>query len=276
MTEQNTAAVRGLVESWQKTSSVPAWGICPLEGLRLLPSRKQSLLPASGSVLVFALPYYAGTPERNLSLYALARDYHAIAAELLAPLVQSLEQRFPGQRFLPFADNGPIPEVEAAVRAGLGVRGKHGQLITADYGSMVFLAEIVTDLVLTPAAPLPQSGCEGCNACLAACPTGALGEAGLCLERCRSHITQKKGSLTEWEARQITAGKMVWGCDLCTLACPHNQNLPVTPIAAFRQDLQPQLTEENCTSLAQSRSYGWRGEAVLRRNLALISGEEGS
>ena len=34
---------------------------------------------------------------------------------------------------------------DAAARAGLGVLGLNGLLITPDYGSFVFLAELITD-----------------------------------------------------------------------------------------------------------------------------------
>lgn len=268
---QNTAIVQEIIAAWQQQSGVPAWGITPLAGLRLLPSRKAGLLPEQGCLLCFVLPYYAGDfPGRNVSLYALAEDYHTVAASLFAPLVEALSSRFLQNSFLLFSDSGPIPEVEAAVRAGLGVRGWHRQLITPQWGSLCFLAEIVTDLPLIPTTPLQETECEGCGACLAACPTGALTREGLCAGRCRSHITQKKQPLTEWEAQQIAEGGMAWGCDRCTLACPHNCDLPLTPIAALRQEIRPLLTEENCAELAAHRSYGWRGEAVLQRNLRLI------
>lgn len=269
--EEQGAAVRDILEDFCRRSGIPAYGICRLENFCYLPSRKQKLLPDCGSVLLFVLPYYAGAfPERNISLYAVGEDYHTIAQSLLSDAVAHLKAAFPHNLFLTFSDSGPIPEVEAAIRAGLGFRGRNRQFITERYGSLCFLAEIVTDLVLPPDVPLSRTTCENCGACLAACPTGALSEAGFAVERCRSHITQKKRELSPWEEEQIAAGSLAWGCDLCTLACPHNHGVPRSPIEAFLRQLDPILTEENLTALAARKSYGWRGEAVLRRNLALI------
>lgn len=276
MTEQQTTALlRQALTAWCREQSLPDFGICRLAGLPLLPSHKQKLLPQEGSVLLFVLPYYAGEfPLRNVSLYSVGDDYHPIAAALLEEAIGRLRQLFPENLFLAFSDAGPIPEVQAALRAGLGFRGNNRQFITEQYGSLCFLAEIVTDLMLSPDAPLTGKECLGCGACLRICPTGALGEDGFCAERCRSSITQKKRGLTPWEEEQITLGGFAWGCDLCTLVCPHNKGVPLTPIAAFRQNLDPLLTEDNCAALAARKSYGWRGEPVLRRNLALIAGKK--
>lgn len=268
--KQDTEAVRAILAEHCESCGIPSFGICELSGFQYLPSHKQKLLPEGGSILIFVLPYYAGDfPGRNVSLYAVGDDYHPIASALLSPMVQALSQAFPEKRFLSFSDAGPIPEVQAALRAGLGFRGVNRQFITEAYGSLCFLAEIVTDLVLTPDAPLPQKTCEGCGACLRICPTGALTAEGFCAEKCRSAITQKKRGLSEWEEQQIAAGGFAWGCDLCTLVCPHNHGVPLTPIAAFREHPDPMLTPENCASLCKRKSYSWRGEAVLRRNLAL-------
>ena len=51
------------------------------------------------------------------------------------------------------SDTGPLSDRAAANRAGLGVFGWNSALITPDYGSWVFLAEIITDLALPPDPP---------------------------------------------------------------------------------------------------------------------------
>ena len=64
-----------------------------------------------------------------------------------------------------------------------------------------------------------------------------------------------------------------WGCDRCTDVCPHNQNPRCTPIKGFYRDIVHKLTLENCRALSKTRAYGWRGAAVLERNLRLCQGE---
>lgn len=247
-------------------------GVCPLEALSgLLECRGKRLLPEKGSVVLFLLPYYAGEHSpRNVARYALCDDYHRIAGDILQEIIDPLAVAFPGERFLPFVDSSPIPEVEAGVLAGLGFAGKNGQLITPWYGSCAFLCEIVTTLFIPPAGPEAFSGCGDCRRCLDSCPTGALTEEGLDKSRCRSHITQKKGELTPWEREEVRKGGLVWGCDICTAACPRNRGLALTTIPRMREDLVPLVTEENLTELVKRKSYGWRGEKPLRRNLSIL------
>lgn len=248
-------------------------GVCPLDRLsRLLPGRRQGLLPARGSVITLLLPYYTGDwPGRNVALYAIPDDYHSLAGGILNSVVAALSAEYPRASFTPFVDSSPIPEVEAAVRCGLGWRGKNGQLINKRYGSMTFIGEIVTDLETEQTEiPMVQDGCGNCRQCLDACPTGALGGGGMNSEHCRSAITQKKGELTIWEREQINKGGLAWGCDICTVACPHNSGLAHTDIAAMGENLTPTLTASRLEELVTSKSYGWRGRAVLLRNLAIL------
>ena len=277
MTASLEARVRELAEAAARPLGVERLGFCRLGDLPgLLPCRARRLLegmPPESGVIVALLPYYAGEfPERNLARYALCDDYHAIAGEILQEIIRPLAAAFPGRRFLPFADNSPIPEVAAGVLAGLGFAGRNGQLITPWYGSYAFVGEIVTDLPLTPDGPGDFPGCGGCRRCLTSCPSGALGEAGLDRARCRSHITQKKGALTPAEAREVRLGGMAWGCDVCTDVCPYNRRPALTPILRMRQGLEPVLTRENLPDLLPRKSYGWRGREVLLRNLELLEG----
>ena len=276
---EQTRAVRALVEGPAADLGVRHLGFCPLGDLSgLLRSRRQGvarqLAEAGGSAMVVLLPYYAGDfPERNVARYALGQDYHRVAMEILSKITAPLRAACDGRVFLPLVDSSPLPEVELAVRAGLGFRGRHGQLIAPGLGSMAFVCEVMTDLPLEPDLPVLENGCGGCRRCLAACPTGALTEEGVNTALCRSHITQKKGELTPWEARQVALGGFAWGCDLCTDACPYNRGPEPTPIGPFREDLTPVLTRENLDGLLPGKSYAWRGRDVLLRNLTII-GEE--
>lgn len=255
-------------------TDIPAAGVCRFDAVPVVPGvRSASRLPsAAKSVIVCLFPYYTGGfPRRNLSLYAVIPDYHAVAGRMLSKACGLLSKRFPGEAFIPFVDASPLDEVTAAERAGLGRRGKNGQLLHPEYGSFVFIGEIVTTLELEPTDTEQDPLCTGCGACLAACPTGALGEKGFQRELCRSHLTQKKGMLTDWERREIAAGGLVWGCDLCTLACPYNRRPVMTPIGAFLAGTEPIVTTENLRRLLENRAFAYRGRAVLQRNLNILS-----
>lgn len=258
-----------------KPHGVYRCGVCPLDRLELLPVRRRSELPERGTVLVVLLPYYTGEYDRrNVSLYAVPDDYHQVAGTILEDMAAALAAAYPGHTMLPFVDSSPIPEVAAGELAGLGYRGRNGQLITPWYGSMVFICEIVTDIELPPAEHPPGGSCGDCRRCHDACPTGALGETGIDAALCRSAITQKKGELTPWERQQVQAGRLAWGCDICTLICPKNQAPGVTTVAELRKNLVPLLEQRELDRLLRQKSYGWRGRSVLERNLKLLDTTE--
>ena len=251
---------------------VTALGACVLpEREKLIPCRALGRIPEGGSAVVMLLPYHTGEhPGRNVARYAVCDDYHTVAGEILEDVCAALREEFPGAQFLPFADSSPVPEGEAACRAGLGRRGRNGQLVAPVWGSRVFVCEVVTDLELAPTGPADVPGCGSCRRCLEACPTGALTAEGLDRSRCRSFITQKKGKLEPWEEEQVAAGGLAWGCDICTDACPWNRALPLTPVVRLRENLTPVVVPEELDGLLARKSYGWRGRQVLERNLELL------
>ena len=243
-------------------------------------------IPVTGTAILFTIPYVmtADTqdPQRNLSLYAIPRDYHGYITELSETLIPRLTEAFPAHRFALFSDHSPIDEVDAAARAGLGVLGVNGLLITPEYGSFVFIGEVVTDANYTTvtSADVPSFAdtvplCEECGACVAACP---IGKAAKDRTMCLSALTQKKGALSEEEACLIHDGGLVWGCDACQLACPHNHQViragKDTPIPYFREERLKQLDASIIDNMSDhmlaTRAYAWRGRAVIRRNIELF------
>ncbi|MDD2954847.1 MAG: DUF1730 domain-containing protein [Oscillospiraceae bacterium] len=267
-----TAADRVVMAALEK-AGIRRAGVCRFaDVLPLIPCRAVSRLPAGAeSVIVCLLGYWVGPSPRNVASYAVVDDYHRVARELFVPVLQALEKDFPGRSFAFFTDSSPLREVEAARLAGLGFVGKNGQLICRGAGSRHFICEIVTDLPLTPGTPQPD-GCGECRRCLRACPNGAIGPEGVIdRERCRSHITQKKGELTPWERENIRLGGLAWGCDICTDACPYNREAPLTDIPRFYEETTGILSEENCEEMVSRKAFGWRGVQVLRRNLAILA-----
>ena len=240
------------------------------------------LCPAPAGVFIAAFPYWAGAdqPQGNLSYYARGEDYHLALSRRLGQIVAGLQAEFPGKTFVPGADNSPLPERQCARLAGLGILGRHGLVIVPPYGSWVFLGTILTDLPLSSAA-VPAPDCPGCNACIRACPSGALTETGCDIDRCLSDLTQKKGMLTAEQEEQLQAHPLIWGCDCCQLACPYNRDaqsssLPEltgqTPEAPYLASLSSEdlegLTNRTFRAAFGNRAFAWRGPAVLRRNLA--------
>ena len=233
--------------------------------------RSKSRLPKNPkSVICFAFPYYTGEREgRNLSLYAMLPDYHEVVIKRLEEYAKALKAICPDNDFVCFCDASPVNEIKAAVRAGLGMIGQNSLVITKEHGALIFIGEIVTDAEISPADN--AKSCDSCGRCIEACPTGALSKEGFDKSLCRSHITQKKGALTESEEASVKAGKLAWGCDCCVMACPYSQKAQKTDIAEFLDDVEPVLTYENMDKLMKNRAFSWRGKAVLERNLKLIT-----
>jgi epoxyqueuosine reductase len=69
--------------------------------------------------------------------------------------------------------------IPPAIASGLGELGKHGSLISRQFGSGVRLAGVTTDMPLVATAP-DQFGadefCKTCQVCTNACPPGAISE----------------------------------------------------------------------------------------------------
>ncbi len=242
-------------------------------------------IPLHGTAILFAIPYVmtsdAAVGSRNISLYAVPCDYHGYMKHLSDTLLPILENTFPGNRFALFSDHSPIAEADAAARAGLGVLGMNGLLITPTYGSFVFIGEIVTDAdfeavtgTSTPQIADTPPRCEACGACIRACPAR---KDGIFTSPCLSELTQKKGDLSPEEAAQLADHPLIWGCDTCQTVCPRNirviREKRDTPIPYFRENRHLTLNVKALDSMSDPdfamRAFSWRGRAVIRRNANL-------
>ena len=243
-----------------------------------------------GTAFLFAVPYVlcedVKNPARNLSLYAVPRDYHGYFETLGQRLLPALKAHFPAFEFALFADHSPLDEVHAAAICGMGVVGLNGLFIHQTYGSFVFLAEVVTDAPWESATGLgadaiPEGrvkSCHACGACVRACPAGCLPNHR---EGCLSALTQKKGTLTPDEIQKLKSHPLVWGCDTCQMVCPYNQlaikKKKDTPITYFREQRYVHITAEDILAMSDEdfamRAFAWRGRAVILRNLEIKKSE---
>lgn len=258
-----------------KEAGIPDHGYASFQSvLPLLECRAKSRLPQDAqSVIVCIFPYHVKEPQkRNISRYAMVEDYHVVVSALLTAACNALSEAYPTRQFAPFVDNSPIREVAAAVAAGLGVQGQNGLLLHPRYGSFVFIGEIVTDLPLDTQQKAGK--CIDCGRCVAACPAHAIGSEGVKQEKCLSHITQKKGELTPKETALIQTERLLWGCDICQEVCPYNQELPETPLAAFREGIEPYVSYERIEELVKVRAFGFRGSKVIKRNYEILYGKQ--
>lgn len=238
-------------------------GVCSFSEVqdKLISCRNKEKLPENAkSVILFLFPYKVKQEKpKNICRYASVADYHTICDNILQGYVKILKNEHNEHNFVPFVDNSPIPEVYAASVAGLGDVGKNGLLINKDYGSYVFIGEIVTDLEIE--ANSFYSECIDCGACKKACPVG------LDKQKCLSAVSQKKGELSKEEADLLKNSGCVWGCDICAEVCPMNKDKKTTNIEEFIGSYRNGYTlSEDITD----RAYAWRGEKVIKRNYEII------
>jgi epoxyqueuosine reductase len=187
------------------------------------------LLDGARSVICVAVNYYS--KDRNeindrrdggvFSIYCHGPDYHVVIRKMLDELAERLRAFFPRMRSVACVDTQPISERDLAVNAGIAWLGKNTCVISHEYGSWIFLGELITDLELAYDTPL-ETLCGSCTRCMDACPTGALDEAYvLDATKCISYYTiEKRGEIPVELHAGI--GDRLFGCDECQRVCPFN------------------------------------------------------
>ncbi len=210
-------------------------------------------LTGARSLISVAVNYYTSHQHSDdseiakISRYGWGRDYHKVMGKKLKALSNWLQEQGEDIHTRYYADTGPIQDKVWAQRAGLGWIGKNGNLITRDYGSWVFLGEILTNLELTPDKP-HSSHCGTCKRCLEACPTNAIAKPFVVdANRCIAYhtIENREAALPDAIAEKLSG--WVAGCDICQDVCPWNQRFSQeTDIADFQpypENIAPKLTE---------------------------------
>jgi epoxyqueuosine reductase len=198
----------------------------------------QKILPGAQSIFCVALSYrpsrehYALLEKHPVSCYAWGRNYHVVLTEKLQVLADYLRSELePGSQVKSYVDMGPILEKNVAADAGLGWVGKNTLLLNQKFGSFLFLGELITDSELLYDNPA-ENLCGGCTACMDACPTGALEEAGvLNANKCISYLTLEHRS--NFPPNTDLHGYLA-GCDLCQTVCPYNSDAPPGREPAFQ------------------------------------------
>ena len=193
-------------------------------------SNPKLLFPGAKSLIVVALNYY--TPHEHeenhekgkVSRYAWGDDYHDVLKEKLRELlsfIKLIDETADGKICV---DTAPIMDKAWAVRAGLGWLGKHSNIITKEFGSWIFIGEILLNLELEYDAQIIEDHCGTCTACLDACPTNAIVAPYVVDSKaCLSYATIELRS-DELPAKiSENLNGWLYGCDICQDVCPWNR-----------------------------------------------------
>ena len=203
-------------------------------------------------------------------------DYHHILRRKLKMLEEYIASKVPEAKFKSMVDTGELVDRAVAERAGIGWSGKNCSIITPEFGSYVYLGEMITNLPFAPDAPM-EDQCGTCTKCLDACPTGALVQGGqLNSQRCIAFLTQTKGFLPEEFRDKL--GNRIYGCDSCQTACPvnkgkdfhfHPETEPDSEIA--KPLLKPilHISNRDFKERFGPVSGSWRGKKPIQRNAVI-------
>lgn len=203
------------------------------------------LVEGARSVISLVLAYKPdrrteGTPR--IAQYAYGEDYHERLKRMMYQLIAKIKEQYPEFEGRPFVDTAPISDRHWAVRAGLGWIGRNTLFVHPRFGTYCFLGEIVTTAEIDNSQPLAQNlefDCGNCRRCVDVCPNQAIVDRQtadsvhhpqfkiinlLDARRCTSYntIENRADALPE----SLNTQGYAFGCDICQLVCPYNQNAP--------------------------------------------------
>lgn len=190
------------------------------------------ILPGVKSVISVALNYYCDREHPDdpsvgkISRYAWGDDYHDIVGKKLEELLRFILETLPGSEGKAYVDTGPVMEKVWAQRAGLGWQGKHTNIITTEFGSWVFLGELLLTAELEYDEPATDH-CGSCTLCIEACPTAAIVEPYVVdSNKCISYLTiEHRGEIAEELGEHFS--RWLYGCDICQDVCPWNEKFSI-------------------------------------------------
>ena len=185
-------------------------------------------------------PHPEGDPFPSLkkSLYAKGSDYHFWFKQNLNKVIIELQKLYPENNFYAATDSLPILERDLAYQAGLGWFGKNTCLIHPKKGSLFFIGQILSDVIVETTkqtASLPHADrCGTCTRCIDACPTEALTDKSLDAKKCLA-FWNIESKTTAPQNIQSKMSEWFFGCDICQTVCPWNQKV-------FKKEVELQST----------------------------------
>ncbi len=257
----------------------------------------QDLLPDARSIITFAVNFFSGSKKMEpkygygrVARYAWGKDYHDVIRERLEEWVK-LVREYVGPSFQAkiLVDSGPLLERSFARRSGLGFVGKNTVIISKQFGSFIFLSEVITNLELESdemkRSPYYKDDCGSCRECMVQCPTGALVmPRKLDARKCISYWTIENKGEIPLEMRS-GIGDWIFGCDICQEVCPYIGLSKTTKWKEFLPEngCGPYLSLSEVLSIREDKEFKQKfaGTPILRskrggllRNACIVSANQ--
>lgn len=243
----------------------------------------ENLSEEASSIISIAIAYPSKMKDAPQSVKGARRgifaraswgiDYHTVLREKLALLELYILSHIPDAKLRSMVDTGELSDRAVAERAGIGWSAKNCAIITPEFGSYVYLGEMITSIPFESSEQM-EDQCGDCRLCLDVCPTGALIEGGqLNAQRCIAFITQTKTMVPDEFRAKI--GNRIYGCDTCQTVCPKNKGKANLHQESFKPE--PELVKPlllpllKMTNRTFKETYGhmsgaWRGKNPIQRN----------
>src|SRR5699024_2907487 len=247
------------------------------------------LFPEAASIISIAVAYPAkmidspknkkGERRGVFCRASWGKDYHHVLRERLAKLQEFIKQEAPHFDGKLMVDTGELADKAVAERAGIGFSAKNTLIITPEFGSYVYLGELITNIPFEPDTPI-EDGCGDCTICIDVCPTDAIVQGGqLNSQRCIAFLTQVKDFVPEEFRTKI--GNRLYGCDTCQAVCPWNKGVDFH--LHEEVEPEPELTKPLLKPILKlsnrqfKEKYGhmagsWRGKKPIQRNAIIALG----
>ena len=242
--------------------------------------------PEVKTVISFGFNYFSGrgsdkiSDQFKFSNYAWGDDYHLVIKKYLFEIIEFMKTIVDDFNYRVCVDTSPLMEKQWAMKAGIGWIGKHTNLITKDYGSWLFLSEILIDKKISPDQFFDEDLCGSCTACIDECPTDAIIEPYvLDSNKCISYLTiEYRGDLPDNKKNDLD--NWIYGCDICQEVCPWNikfETQTEDPHFLPREDIKKRKSIKDWNISKEEFSQIFKKSAVkrtkyegLKRNIDLV------
>jgi epoxyqueuosine reductase len=224
--------------------------------------------PGSKSLFIVAAPQ----PEVRVTFTRRGESYRAIIPPTYSYETDRQIQGLLESILIPsgfYVQKAKLPWKLLAVRSGLAQYGKNNITYVDGLRSYHRLAVFISDL---PAdedhwqEPQVLERCENCEACMNACPAGAITAGRFLLhgERCLTFHNERKGVFPEWI--KPSWHNCLVGCMYCQKACPVNKDVVKTIVEG------PVFSEEQTDFILQGRSPKKKTQTAIKKleNLDII------
>jgi len=206
------------------------------------------LAPMDGTVTKY-------TPS-TLAASAVGVCYSRMAelASKMAEFIRGL-----GYNAIPMGNDTAL-SVPMAVDAGLGELGRHGLLVNPEYGSLVRICKVLTDMPVTPDKPIEFGVAEFCRTCMKCaekCPSGSIStdkDPSYDVKCPSNNPGMKKWYVNTWTCLKYWT-EIGTGCANCQSVCPYSK--PQTWIHDLVKGVSSRTRAFNSTFAKLDNAFGY-------------------